>query len=160
MKKSTQVALTLLVPAMTAYGCGNQTKTVQVPANTPMSQSQATMTIPVSCSCGHSFTTSGNMAGKTVQCPKCNQSLTVFASGAQAATHNRSYRSYRSDSYYPRSTYFPWFGGGAGGYSSQTASSPPIASAPHATGTNHASSVSHVSSGGFGGTGAHFSGGS
>ena len=157
MKKSTQVALTLLVPAMTAYGCGNQTKTVQVPANTPMSQSQATMTIPVSCSCGHSFTTSGNIAGKTVQCPKCNQSLTVFASGAQAATHNRSFR---SNSYYPRSTYFPWFADGAGGYSSQTASSPSIASASHATGTNHASSVSHVSSGGFGGTGAHFSGGS
>jgi len=159
MKKSTQVVLTLLVPAMAAYGCGNQTKTVQVPAITPMSQSQESMTIPVSCSCGHSFTTSGNMVGKIVQCPKCNQSL-IVASGAQAATHNRSYRSYRSDSYYRRSTYFPWFGGGAGGYSSQTASTPPIASAPHATGTNHASSVSHVSSGGFGGTGAHFSGGS
>jgi len=157
MKKSTQVALTLLVPAMTAYGCGSQTKTVQVPANTPMSQSQATMTIPVSCSCGHSFTTSGNMAGKTVQCPKCNQSLTVSANGSQAPSHNSSYR---SGSYNRRSTYFPWFGGWAGGYDSQTSSSPSIDSVSHPTGTNHTSSVSHVSSGGFGGTGAHYSGGS
>ena len=77
MKKSTKVALTLLVPAMTAYGCGNQMKTVQGPANTPMSQLQATMTIPVTCSCGHSFTASRDKAGKTVQCPKCEQSLTV-----------------------------------------------------------------------------------
>ncbi|HUP77025.1 MAG TPA: hypothetical protein VM260_00595 [Pirellula sp.] len=122
-----------------------------------MSQSQATMTIPMKCTCGHSFMASGDMAGKMVRCPKCNRSLPVLAGGTQAATYNRSYR---SDSYYPRSTYFPWFGGGASGYSSHAATSPSIASASHATGPKPISGVSHVSSGGFGGTGAHFSGGS
>ena len=150
MKKSTKVALTLLVPAMTAYGCGNQSKTVQAPANVPVSQLQAGMTIPMTCSCGHRFTVSGDRAGKTVPCLKCNRSLTVITGGTQAATYNRSSR---SDSYYPRSTYFPWFGGGVSGYSSQAASSPSIASTSHATG-------SHVLYSGFGGTGAHFSGGS
>lgn len=157
MKKSTKVALTLLVPAMTAYGCGNQSKTVQAPANSPISQLQAGMTIPMTCSCGHSFTTSGDKAGKIVPCPKCSQSLTVPAGGTQASTYNNRYR---SDSYYRRSTYSPWSGGWFGGYSSHTASSPSVASATHATGTNHATSVSHGSTSGFGGTGAHFSGGS
>ncbi len=208
MKKSTKVALTLLVPAMTAYGCSNQSKTVQAPANTPMSQLQATITIPVTCSCGHSFTASGDRLGKTVRCPKCEQSLTVLicqcgkkfavkyemaskkvhctncnrqltvsADGTQAATYASYDRPYYSNSYYPRSTYSPWFGGWFGGYRSHTdshVSSPPPASplhpivlplhtnAPqsHATLASHATSVSHGSTSGFGGTGAHFSGGS
>ena len=227
MKKSTKVALTLLVPAMTAYGCSNQSKTVQAQANVPISQLQAGMTIPMTCSCGHSFTTSGDRAGKTSQCPKCEQTLTVLicqcgkkfavkyemaskkvhctqcnrqltvsADGTQAATfatYDRHFRSnynstydrpYYSDSYYPRSTYRPWFGGWFGGYRSHTdshVSSPPPASPlhpnvsplhtnstqshtttpqSHTTLASHAPSVSHSSSGGFGGTGAHFSGGS
>jgi len=229
MKKSTKVALTLLVPAMTTYGCSNQSKTVQAPSNTPTSQLQAGMTIPVTCSCGHSFTTSGDRAGKTIQCPKCEQSLTVLicqcgkkfavkyemaskkvhctqcnrqltvsADGTQAATYATYDRHFRpnynstddrpyysnSNSYYPRSTYSPWFGGWFGGYRSHTdshVSSPPPASPlhpndsplhtnstqshsttpqSHATLASHATSVSHGSTSGFGGTGAHFSGGS
>ena len=84
MKKSTKVALSLLVPAMTAYGCGNQPKTVQVPANAAISNLQDGMTIPMKCSCGHSFAVSSDMAGKTVQCPNCNRTLNVLAGGTQA----------------------------------------------------------------------------
>lgn len=189
MKKSTKVALTLLVPAMTAYGCGNQSKTVQAPANTPTSQLQATMTIPVTCQCGKKFAVKYEMASKKVHCTNCNRQLTVSADGTQAATYttydrhfrpnyNSTYdRPYYSNSYYPRSTYSPWFGGWFGGYRSHTDShvSSPLPASPlhpivlslhtnapqsHATLTRHASSVSHGSTSGFGGTGAHFSGGS
>lgn len=148
MKKSTKVALSLLVPAMAAYGCGSQPKTVQVPANAAISNLQDGMTIQMKCSCGHSFAVSSDMAGKTVQCPNCNRTLNVVAGGTQTSRYYRPYRS--------RSSYWGWFGGD----NSNSSSPPPIASSNHTTGTSHAPSVSRVSYGGFGGTGAHFSGGS
>ena len=148
MKKSTKVALSLLVPAMTAYGCGNQPKTVQAPANAAISSMQGSMTIPMKCSCGHSFTVGSEMAGRTVQCPNCNRTLNVVAGGNQTSRYYRPYRS--------RPSYWGWFGGD----SRHSSSPPPIASSNHTTGTSHAPSVSHVSYGGFGGTGAHISGGS
>lgn len=156
MKKSTKVALTLLVPAMTAYGCGNQPKTVQVPANAAISNLQNSVTIQMKCPCGHSFSASGDRAGATVQCPNCNRTLSVHADGAQASRHTSAYTAPYSHRYRSNSSYRGWFGGD----STHSSSPPPIASANHTTGTSHAPNVSHVSSSGFGGTGAHFSGGS
>lgn len=155
MKKSTKVVLTLLVPAMTAYGCSNQSTTDQTSAI--LYASQAAIKIPMKCSCGRSFIAGGDQVGKMVQCPNCKQTLTVPAGGTPVATQTTPYYSrpyyspYRSDS-----SYRGWFGG----ESSHSASSPPIDSGNHTTGTSHPPSNSHVSSGGFGGTGAHFSGGS
>lgn len=141
MKKSTKVALSLLVPAMTAYGCSNQPKTVQVPANPAISNQQGSTTIQMSCSCGHSFTVSSDRAGRTVQCPHCNQMLTV----------SQYYHPYRS-----RSSFFGWFGRD----STPSSSPPPIASSNPAPGTSQAPSASHESPGGFGSTGLNLSGGS
>lgn len=145
MKKSTKVALTLLVPAMTTYGCGSQSKTGQVPTSAAISNSQGSMTIQMKCSCGHSFAVSSDKVGKTAQCPSCNRTLNISAGGTQVNT----YHHYRSNSYY---------GGWFGGFSRHSASSPPTVQATDATGTSHAASRS--SSSGFGGIGAHFSGGS
>ena len=165
MKKSTKVALSLLVPAMTAYGCGGQSQTAQMRANAAISNLNNSLTIPMKCSCGHSFMASGDRAGKTVQCPNCSKTLSVPADRTQATRYTR-----RS-----RTNVFDWFGGrnARSTYSPPIApakhttesshvpsASPPIASANHTTLTSHAPSASHVSSGGFGGTGAHFSGGS
>ncbi len=165
MKKSTKVALSLLVPAMTAFGCSDQSQTAQMPANAASSYVHASQTIQMKCSCGYSFTVSGDSKGKTVQCPECNQTLSVYADRTQATPYSR----------HTRTNLFDWFGGRSSrsSYSPPIASAnrttktshapsaaPPIASANHTTHTSRAPSASHVSSGGFGGTGAHFSGGS
>lgn len=168
MKKSTKVVLTLLVPAMTAHGCSNQS--VQVPASAFTSASHVAIKLPVKCSCGHSFVVSGEQVGKQVQCPNCDQTLTVPTGGTQAATqatpyYSTPYYSRHSSPYYSRPYYSRYrsnssYGGWFGEQSSQSASSPPVTSGNHTTGTSHPPSNSHVSYGGFGGTSAHFSGGS
>jgi ribosomal protein S27E len=122
---------------MTAYGCSNQPTTVQVPANAAISNLQGSKTIQMKCSwCGHSFTVSSDRVGKTVRCPNCNRTLT---------------EPHRS-----RSWFIGWFGRDR----TPSSSPPPIASSNPTTGTSQAPSASHVSYGGFGDTGAHFSGGS
>lgn len=45
MKRSTKVALSLLVPAITAYGCSNNPTTVQAPASGAISNVQGSNTI-------------------------------------------------------------------------------------------------------------------
>lgn len=45
MKRSTKVALSLLVPAITAYGCSNNPTTVQAPGNGTISNVQSSKTI-------------------------------------------------------------------------------------------------------------------
>ena len=43
------------------------------------------MPIKVACKCGQAFTVKDEMAGKTLQCPKCKQPLPIPARGATAA---------------------------------------------------------------------------
>jgi hypothetical protein len=96
MKRSTKVALSLLVPAITAYGCSNNPTTVQAPASGAISNVQGSNTNLMNCSCGHSFTVSRDSVARTVQCPKCDRTLTV-------SQYNYPYRS--------SSGFFGWFGG-------------------------------------------------
>lgn len=153
MKKSTKVALSLLVPAMAAYGCSNQTNTVQVPANAATSNLPNGGTIPMNCSCGHRFTASSELVGATVQCPNCNRTLQVSEQRSYSSSYRRRYRS-NSSSFFP-----VWFGG----YTEHTTSPPPVATSTHTAESRHTSTSSksgHVSYSGFGGTGSRFSGGS
>lgn len=110
MKRSTNVALTLLVPAMAAFGCGHSTPNVNPPAAHQISSDCGTPAKP----------------GEPAK-PQCTPAPTQ---------HTR----------YGGSHGF-WFGGSRSG----TAAPAP---SHGATGT---SSVAH---GGFGSSGAHFSGGS
>ena len=105
MKKSTKVALSLLVPAMAAYGCSNHTNTGQAPANAATSNLPNHTAIPMHCSCGHRFTASSEMVGATVQCPNCNRTLQVSEQRSYSSSHRRRYRS-NSSSFFP-----VWFGG-------------------------------------------------
>lgn len=150
MKKSTKVVLSLLVPAMAAYGCSNQTKTVQPPANAAAASLQNRRTIPMHCSCGHRFTASSEMVGATVPCPNCDRTLQVSEQGSHSSSHRRGYRS-NSSSFFPA-----WFGG----YTEPSSSSPPVATSTHSAESRHASNSGHVSYSGFGSTGSRFSGGS
>jgi hypothetical protein len=149
MKKSTKVVLSLLVPAMAAYGCSNQTKTVQAPANAASANLQ-NRTISMQCACGHRFTVGSEMIGTTVQCPNCNRTLQVSGQGSHSSSYRRGYRS-NSSSFFP-----VWFGG----YTDPSASSPPVATSTHTSESRHTSNSGHVSYSGFGGTGSRFSGGS
>ena len=155
MKKSTKVVLSLLVPAMAAYGCSNQTKTVQAPANAASANLQ-NRTISMQCACGHRFTVGGEMIGTTVQCPNCNRTLQVSGQGSHSSSYRRGYRS-NSSSFFP-----VWFGRG---YTQPSDSPPPAATSTHTSesrhtySSGHASNSGHVSYSGFGGTGSRFSGG-
>ena len=151
MKKSTKVVLSLLVPAMAAYGCSNQAKTVQAPSNAAASNLQNRRMIPMHCSCGHRFTASSEMVGATVPCPNCDRTLQVPAEGTHSSSYHRPY--YRSRPY----SYFPdWFGG----TTQPSASSPPVATSTHTSESRRTSNSGHVSYSGFGSTGSRFSGGS
>jgi hypothetical protein len=157
MKKSTKVVLSLLVPAMAAYGCSNQTKTVQAPANAASASLQNRRTIPMHCSCGHRFTVGSEMVGATVQCPNCDRTLQVSEQGSRSSSYRRGYRS-SSSSFFPG-----WFGG----YTTQPSDSPPpvatstrTSESRHTYSSGNVSNSGHVSYSGFGGTGSRFSGGS
>lgn len=143
MKRSTKVALTLLVPAMAAYGCGNQSKTSQFPAPTQRLGSEtSTRTRVVACQNGHSFPVDNSRAGQTVRCPECDAPVSVPAATSPPVT--RPYRSrgwgtwWLGDSRTRPDTYIP-------------TPAPP---------DRYASTTSDVSRGGFGRTGSLFSGGS
>ncbi len=162
MKKSTKVVLSLLVPAMTAYGCSERTTSVQVPANGATSHIQSGTTFQITCSCGHSFTVSNDREEKKVQCPECGR--TLIESQSHHAHHSyRSYGNYGSygsygsnRSYRSSSPFFGW----SGGNSSQSSSTAPITSSNSVSSTSHTPSSSRVSFGGFGGTSARYAGGS
>ena len=156
MKRSTKVALTLLVPAMTAFGCGSQTKTAQFPATAQRQGAAAsTKTMTVACKNGHSFPVDYTKAGQTVRCPQCDQAVSVTAKSSLTSTHN---------SYRPGWTFLSWFSGygsRTGSYSSPTSTPPStFSNGSHVSTPNNVSSNSHVSRGGFGRTGSFFSGGS
>lgn len=138
MKKSTKVALSLLVPAMTAYGCSNQPTTVKAPANAAISNQQGSTTIQMNCSCGHIFTVGSDRVGGTVQCPKCNRWLSVSHDDSH---NNPHYNSHNNHPYRSGLGFFGWTGG---------------SSRAPSTGTSNP----NVLHGGFGTTGAHLPGGS
>jgi hypothetical protein len=50
--------------------------------------SRNAMPIPVTCSCGSSFAAPDNLAGKTVQCPKCKNPLAIPNPAAAAAANS------------------------------------------------------------------------
>jgi len=141
MKRSTKVALTLLVPAMAAYGCGNQSKTAPFTATT---QRQGTLasakTMTVVCQNGHSFPVDSSSAGRTVTCPRCEQKVTVPAATTSPSTRYR-----------PRSDWTMWW---FGDRSARTGSSIPTP----VTVDRNVTRPSTVARGGFGGTGSFFSG--
>lgn len=150
MKKSTKVVLSLLVPAMAAYGCSNQTKTVQAPANAASANLQ-NRAISMRCSCGHRFTVGSELVGATVPCPNCDRTLQVSGQGSHSSSYRRGYRSH-SSSFFPA-----WFGG----YTTQPSDSPPpVATSRRSSESRYTSNSGHVSYSGFGGTGSRFSGGS
>lgn len=165
MKKSTKVVLSLLVPAMTAYGCSERTTSVQVPTNGATSHVQSGTTFQITCSCGHSFTVSNDREEKKVQCPECGRTL-IESQPHHAHNSYRSYGNYgnygsygsygSNRSYRSSSPFFGW----SGGNSSQSSSTAPITSSQSASSTSHAPSSSRVSFGGFGGTSARYAGGS
>ncbi|MCX7421311.1 MAG: hypothetical protein NT013_17455 [Planctomycetia bacterium] len=131
MKRSTNVALTLLVPAMAAFGCSR-------PAPPPPMNQQ------VAADCQQPA-----KPGEPAK-PKCDP-----------ATATGSRTNYGSGSHY-RSSHGSWFGPIFGG-SSYRSSSPVTshgATSHGTTSTSHTSGSSSVSHGGFGSSGAHFSGGS
>ena len=178
MKRSSQVALTLLVPSMAAFGCSEQR------APTPMGIGSAVGGAGVSQLSDSEYLVSEDLDESGNPIP----SSSTDSSTQTAATQNTPHYRGRS-SFIP---YIPYFGGGrgwGGGYR-PSAPSPPMArpmgsnsSAPRpigtqsggSTGTVHSGSTGTVHGGstgtvhggstgtvhgGFGGTGSHLSGGS
>ena len=162
MKRSSQVALTLLVPSMAAFGCSEQR------APTPMGIGSAVGGAGVSQLSDSEYLVSEDLDESGNPIP----SSSTDSSTQTAATQNTPHYRGRS-SFIP---YIPYFGGGrgwGGGYR-PSAPSPPMArpmgsnsSAPRPIGTQSGGSTGTVHSGstgtvhgGFGGTGSHLSGGS
>lgn len=145
MKRSTRVALSLLIPAMTAFGCGQKPQPPK-----PRTQDQTASTCDRPPQPGE--------AEKT-PCPP------------QQTTHHSSTRSSSYHGYGARPAFFgPSINLGGSSTTTHTTSSvnspshPTTSGIAHSTtGTSHAphsTSSSHVSSGGFGRIGSFFSGGS
>ena len=124
MKRSTNVALTLLIPAMASFGCSRPAPPPPQPQVVADCQQPAKPGEP--------------------EKPKCPPAT---------ATGYRS--GYGSTSHY-RSSHGSWFGPIFGGSSYRSSS--PVTS--HSATSHGTTSSSHVSHGGFGSSGAHFSGGS
>lgn len=153
MKRSANVMLTLLVPAMSAFGCGRQPPPL-VPqhANQPANQ-QVAADCQVPAKPGEP------------EKPPCPPPDTTTSQG-NGSTHGSYYRG--------RSVFAPVFGGSRSVPTTPlhgTTSSSHITTPNHTSGsshptasshptTSHTSSASHVSRGGFGSSGAHASGGS
>jgi hypothetical protein len=141
MKRSTKVALTLLVPAMAAYGCGNQSTTAPLPAATQRQGTVASAkTMTVVCQNGHSFPVDSRSAGQTVTCPSCEQKVIVPAATTSPSTRHR-----------PRGGWTMWW---FGDHRSRSGSYVP----PPDTQERNVTRPSTVARGGFGGTGSFFSG--
>ena len=172
MKRSSQVALTLLVPSMAAFGCSKE------PASVPSGIGSAMGGAGVSQLSDSEYLVSEDLDESGNPIP----SSSTASSTQTVATQNTPHYRGRS-SFIP---YIPYFGGGGGrgwggGYRPSAPSPPmtrplgPNSSAPRSngmqsggssgtvpsgsTGTAHGGSTGTVH-GGFGGTGSHLSGGS
>ncbi len=147
MKRSSKVALTLLVPSMAAFGCSQ----TEPPKPTPTSIAAPRKVNPAAHNGkeDEEFVVSQNEDDSEKQNP---QSSNLNPTSSSTGQH-----------YHHRSTYFPNVFGGSSNRYQNSPSAPPgrsVAgpvnngiSAPHSTGTG-------ITRGGFGGTGSHLSGGS
>ncbi len=163
MKRSTNVALTLLVPAMAAFGCSQQ-PTPQETGRALIGQGPG----------GHAAAgekeewetnSDCDLPAKPGEPDKTPCNSPESGTGSAPVGHARS-----TGGYIGRRSYFPFFFGGfrSGGMNtapshsstgtrpSQGTGTSTGTSQPHSSGTS-SSSVTH---GGFGGTGSHLSGGS
>jgi hypothetical protein len=169
MKRSSQVALTLLVPSMAAFGCSTE------PASIPSGIGSATGGAGVSQLSDSEYLVSEDLDESGNPIPSSSPASSTQTGATQNTPHYRG-----RSSFIP---YIPYFGGGrgwGGGYR-PTAPSPPMtrpmgpnSSAPRPVGTQSGGSPGTVHSGstgtvhtgstgtvhgGFGGTGSHLSGG-